>query len=238
MAEFDIWLMLSRSTLIIRIDLAILLAMSLISWAIILMKYIQFHRADRAAAADLRWPGDIQDVHGHVRKPGRHKDSPSTLLALEVFSEFKRLSAMQNHSVDNAPLIMESIRQTTRDEIAAQTDRLFSALPFLATCANAAPLLGLFGTVWGIMHSFQSFEGLTQRSLAAVAPGMAEALVTTALGLIVAIPATLAHNVLLGRLSGIENKLNRLGARFVRQIEAKVMKERPHADGVATDVRT
>jgi biopolymer transport protein TolQ len=100
---------------------------------------------------------------------------------------------------------------------------LFGSLSFLATCVNVAPFIGLFGTVWGIMHSFYAIGLMKRATLAAVAPGLAEALITTAIGLAVAIPASIAYNFLTRMLGRIEMALVELAGTFLKRVESELL---------------
>ena len=97
-----------------------------------------------------------------------------------------------------------------------------SSVSFLATCANAAPFIGLFGTVYGIMHAFHSIGLMKTATLAAVAPGISEALVATALGLLVAIPATVAYNAIMGALRRLEDDLGNLSGAFKNRVQREL----------------
>ena len=114
--------------------------------------------------------------------------------------EFNRINA----TGDADRLIDSNVRRALHQGIDEEMSRLKSSLALLATAANTAPFIGLFGTVWGIMHSFQSIASMKSVSLATVAPGIAEALIATAVGLFVAIPATCGYNIFKARLSLIQ----------------------------------
>ena len=104
--------------------------------------------------------------------------------------------------------------------------RLNRSLSVLATAANTAPFIGLFGTVWGIMNSFHAIGLMKSASLATVAPGISEALIATAIGLAVAIPATIAYNLFLGRLGGIETLLVNFAGAFLNRVQREINVQR------------
>jgi biopolymer transport protein TolQ len=116
-------------------------------------------------------------------------------------------------------LVKDTLRRILRQGVNAEMKRLSRSLPFLATCANAAPFIGLFGTVWGIMHAFHSIGQSQSAALATVAPGISEALVATAIGLGVAIPATIAYNFFLGMLGEVEVEMINFAGAFLNRVE-------------------
>jgi biopolymer transport protein TolQ len=117
---------------------------------------------------------------------------------------------------------MGNLRRTLRQGLSMQLARLSTALPFLAICANAAPFIGLFGTVWGIMHAFQTIGQMQSAALAAVAPGISEALIATAIGLVVAIPATVAYNSFLGMIQAVETELSNFSSAFLNAVQREL----------------
>ena len=100
--------------------------------------------------------------------------------------------------------------------------RLSSSLSFLATAANTAPFIGLFGTIWGIMHTFHCIGAMKSASLATVAPGISEALIATAFGLAVAIPATVGYNIFVGKLGDLESKLVNFAGMFLNRVHREL----------------
>lgn len=219
MGGVDLIYMVKQSTLLIAIVLIVLMAMSLGSWSVIFYKTFQLIRAKRSTITNLKAMEEAKNLKSAMSELEVYANSPTHRVATEGLNELRRLRGIHPLSEDRIPFVLDSARRALQDEIRAQMDKLSSSLPFLATCTNTAPLLGLFGTVWGIMDSFHSFKGLTTSSLAVVGPGLAEALTTTALGLLVAIPAGLAHNFLLQRLATIESDLTKFANCLVHLIE-------------------
>ena len=119
------------------------------------------------------------------------------------FKEFSKLS--RQPSMD-AEAIVEGSRRAMRVALTRESDRLEHNLPFLASVGSTSPYIGLFGTVWGIMHSFRGLATSSQATLAAVAPGISEALIATAMGLFAAIPAVLAYNRFAARVDALLNR--------------------------------
>ena len=119
------------------------------------------------------------------------------------FKEFSRLSQQSDIEAD---AVLEGARRAMRVATLREIDRLEASLPFLASVGSTSPYIGLFGTVWGIMHSFRGLANATQATLATVAPGISEALIATAMGLFAAIPAVLAYNRFAARSDSLINR--------------------------------
>jgi len=124
----------------------------------------------------------------------------------------------QKESLDIRPETVPAVENVLKITMTEEIERLESRLSFLATTANAAPFIGLFGTVWGIMDSFREIGLRGSTSLVVVAPGISEALITTALGLATAIPAVLGYNYLLARLKGLSSKLENASNHIINLI--------------------
>ncbi len=219
MGVFDYDLMWTRASFLGKVDLSILAFLSLSSWSTIFWKFWQFWRAGRniSQALDVLFATRSLDkaMDSLAMKPW----SPAHAVAEEGMRELKRLEDIAATPGEKARIILDSLRVVLDRQVQAQAGELFGQAGFLATCGTVAPLLGLFGTVWGIMYSFQSFVGAGTQSVAAVAPGLAEALTTTALGLIVAIPAVLAYNGLLRRIQVIEGQLSGFADQFLNHVK-------------------
>ncbi len=193
----------------------ILLFFSIISWTIILQKWKQMKAVERDGEKFLRV---ARDSDSFKRLTTMYADNPEGPFYKLLVSSYKEISVRQHDnqvpSGDLIPAIENTLRITTSEE----TERLEKRLSFLATTANTAPFIGLFGTVWGIMDAFREIGVRGTTSLAVVAPGISEALVTTALGLATAIPAVLGYNYLVNRLKGITAKMDHAGAYIINLI--------------------
>ncbi len=223
MLELQIFELLSHATLVVKLVLVVLLLMSLGSWAIIFTKLFTLSNAKRKITSNMESFQDAEGLRSAIKIMGRDMRSPAYLVAVEGVNELNR---MEDYEEENMTVIMDNLRRSLRQGVSAQLQRLSSSLSFLATCANAAPFIGLFGTVWGIMHSFHAIAQMKTAALAAVAPGISEALVATAIGLAVAIPATMAYNFFLGRLNNIEAELVNFAGVFLNRVQ----RELPHMD--------
>jgi biopolymer transport protein TolQ len=208
--------MMSPLTLFLHADVVVkvvmlgLLLASVWTWAIIFTHAFRLRRINRATEryeADF-WAAD--DIDSFAKKRGADK-LPSAAILSAGLDEWRRSTASRN--VDRSGT-RERLATRMNAAVAAELDRLGDRLNILATVGSVAPFVGLFGTVWGIMRSFTSIASANNTSLAVVAPGIAEALFATAIGLFAAIPAVIAYNRLTHGLDRLEARLGRFADRF------------------------
>lgn len=223
MVGIDLLFMIKESSLIIKIVLAILAVMSIASWTVIFFKLLQLHKAQKEIANDLSRVEDAPDLLAAMKLMGKSSNSICRQLAAVGLKELKRLKTLDRLSEKASEVIIKNLRLFLGQETNGRVENLFGSLFFLATCVNVSPFIGLFGTVWGIMHSFYAIGLMRTATMAAVAPGLSEALSTTALGLAVAIPASLAYNFLTRKLGGIERDLTKFTAIFLRRIRIEIL---------------
>jgi biopolymer transport protein TolQ len=180
-----------QASLIVQLVMALLVAASVVSWAIVLRKH-QLLKAEREAADRFEeqfWSGgDLAALYKTLEA-----GSPTGMAGVFVagFRDFARLRKQAGMSGGQ---VLEGSRRAMRVAQLRETDRLEQNLSTLATIGSTSPYVGLFGTVWGIMSAFQGLGNVQQATLAMVAPGIAEALIATAMGLFAAIPAVIAYN--------------------------------------------
>ncbi|ASJ75569.1 protein TolQ [Granulosicoccus antarcticus] len=177
---------------IVQVVLVILAMASIFSWALILGKSRQLRRAQRMAEDFEQDFWGSSDISGTYSKLTMRR---GTLDGLERifeagFSEFGRL----RRKTSNDEIIMDGSGRAMRIAVSREAELIENHLPFLATVGSISPYIGLFGTVWGIMNSFTALGNVQQATLAMVAPGIAEALIATAVGLFAAIPAVIFYN--------------------------------------------
>jgi biopolymer transport protein TolQ len=188
---------------IVQVVMALLLIASVISWAIMLRKRAELRRAraDADRFEEVFWSGgDLSSMFRAIDQSRRVTKGMEAIFE-SGFREFTRLR--QHGSVAAAQLI-EGSRRGMRVALLRETDRLEQGLAMLATIGSTSPYVGLFGTVWGIMGAFHGLGDVQQATLQSVAPGIAEALVATAMGLFAAIPAVIAYNRYADQVSRIE----------------------------------
>jgi biopolymer transport protein TolQ len=214
--------MMLGATLGVQLVLAMLFGMSLWSWTIIFTKVILYKRTRRQVNQGYILFSEAADLSSGLQAVSRDGDSALSRVGLLAVGEFRKLEKADIERERKRMLVKDTLRRVLRQGVNEEMKRLSSSLSFLATCANAAPFIGLFGTVWGIMHAFHSI-GLSQSAaLATVAPGISEALVATGIGLMVAIPATIAYNYLLALLGEVETELVNYAGAFLNRVEREV----------------
>lgn len=201
--DLSIFQLVVDASLLVQLVMLLLLVASVVSWTMIFSKWrvIRDARRDADNFEDRFWSGsDLSKLFDQVRR--RRNLSGMERIFVSGFKEYVRLYQKQA-----SPTVMvETAHRSMRVALSREVDRLESYLSFLATVGSTSPYVGLFGTVWGIMNAFRALTGLHQATLSLVAPGIAEALVATAMGLFAAIPAVIAYN----RYSdGVERLVNR-----------------------------
>lgn len=194
--------------------LAALVAASILSWAIVLKKWQQLRRARDANRQFLRAFRKAEGLETIVAARDRHVEAPVCGVFDHGYQEVVR-QAKQRRTVFNKPAVERSLQIG----ISEQMSRLEEGLPWLATIAAVTPFVGLFGTVWGIIDAFQALSLSGAASLRAVGPGIADALVATAMGLFAAIPAAIFYNYFGHGLKEIANRLEDFGLEFLNLIE-------------------
>jgi biopolymer transport protein TolQ len=223
MSELSFFGLFLHASLVVKLVMLALLVASVLSWAIIIQK-IRTYRAARAEAKTFEqrfWSGiDLVELFKQV---SRNRDSleGSERLFESGFREFARLR--QQGSVEPMAMV-EGAQRAMRVSLSRETDELEEQLSVLATIGSTSPYVGLFGTVWGIMNAFIALGNVQHATLAMVAPGIAEALIATAMGLFAAIPAVIAYN----RFNNdVERLLNRYEA-FMEEF-ASLLQRQAHA---------
>lgn len=190
------------ATPVVQLVMLLLLIASLVSWYMIFQRMILLGRVQRSIDnfEDHFWSGiDLREFH---RELSEFEGDLSGMESLFVsgFGEYVRLRGHEPEAV------VQGVQRAMRVALLQEEDRLSRNLGFLATVGSTSPYVGLFGTVWGIMNSFRSLANLTQASLTAVAPGISEALIATAMGLFAAIPAVIAYNRFSVRVEDLMNR--------------------------------
>lgn len=191
--DLSLFELLLNASPLVQVVLAILLAASLISWTVIFHKRIVMQRARRAADdfEDQFWSGkDLVSMYNRINAP-KHESAGLERIFQAGFKEFARL---RNQTGFDARTILDGAERVMRVALRREVDDLEGQLSFLATVGSTSPYIGLLGTVWGIMNSFRALGNVQHATLAMVAPGIAEALIATAMGLFAAIPAVIAYN--------------------------------------------
>ncbi|QJT10655.1 protein TolQ [Oceanidesulfovibrio marinus] len=218
--EMGLWALVSQATIVVKAVMILLAVMSLTSWAIIFTKAFTLTGARRKVRRDTDEFLDADDLHGAIARMGRDQNSPAYRVAVEGVTELNRFGEMSDDTPYEA--LNENLDRALSRGVQGESANMSGSLPFLATCANAAPFIGLFGTVWGIMHSFHQIGQMKTAALAAVAPGISEALIATAIGLAVAIPATVAYNYFMGIIGGVDAELSSFAGVFMNRVQREL----------------
>ena len=222
MPGHDIVSLLMGATLAVKMVLVFLALMSIWSWTIIFFKFFTIGKARVRVSNGYDAFMQSEDLSSGLKALGNGDSSPLARVSTMAVKEFRLLEKADVNRDRKRLLVKDTLRRVLKQAITKEMRILTRNLPFLATCANAAPFIGLFGTVWGIMHSFQSI-GLDQSAaLVTVAPGISEALVATAIGLLVAIPATIFYNYFLGKLNEVESGMVDFAGAFLNRAEREI----------------
>lgn len=192
--DFSVWTLFLRADLIVKLVMLLLLSASVWCWAIIIEKSVRLRRLNRDATEfeDSFWSGGSLDAL--YDRIGAQPLDPMGAVFSSAMKEWRRSAETGNLTVDRGSSLTERIERVMDVTLSRELEHVERQMIILASTGSTAPFIGLFGTVWGIMNSFQSIAMSKNTSLAVVAPGIAEALFATALGLLAAIPAVIAYN--------------------------------------------
>lgn len=204
-----------------------LLIFSLASWTIVIMKARMFKRSRIDSEDFLETFWNSANLNEANVAAAEFEDSPEAAVFIAGFSELQKINKIRNRkedseipeTLDMQLATMDNLKRAIRKAESQTLADLGRNLPFLATTGSATPFIGLFGTVWGIMASFHDIGQRGSASLAVVAPGISEALVATAAGLAVAIPAVIFYNYYANKLEDVENNINIFATDFLNLVE-------------------
>ncbi len=191
-ADMSLFSLVTRASFLVQIVMMILLSASVLSWIIIVLKYkvLKLAREEAIRFEDQFWSGiNLSDLYQQVKRKVEERRGIARIFEAG-FTEYIRT----HKSKTNPEMMLASVQRSMKVAVAREEDGLDSHLSLLATIGSISPYIGLFGTVWGIMRSFIALGAVEHASLAMVAPGIAEALIATAMGLFAAIPAVIAYN--------------------------------------------
>ena len=217
MQELTILQMIINAGPMVKFVMLLLLIFSLVSWSIIIMKHILYKKARTESEFFIETFWKSKNLVDAYKTAQEIKHSPEASIFILGFNELQKLN--RSKVVETRLAGMDNLKRALRKAEAKQVVNLGKYLSFLATTGSATPFIGLFGTVWGIMSSFQDIGLRGSASLAVVAPGISEALVATAAGLAVAIPAVIFYNYYSNILSNLENEMQGFSADFMNLVE-------------------
>jgi biopolymer transport protein TolQ len=217
-----------NASLVVQLVMGILVLMAVLCWFIMLTKYLRVWQATRhsrrfldlfwAQEASAPWAADrLESIYAQIRTVN---GSPLAKVFHAGYVELARLmgagGATQQHIGEAA---LENVERALQRARITEMTKLESSLPFLATTGSTGPFIGLFGTVWGIMNSFINIGAQESASLTVVAPGIAEALIATAIGLVAAIPAVAAYNYFLRKLRVLESEVETFSSDYLNIVK-------------------
>ncbi|WP_289020187.1 protein TolQ [Desulfobacter postgatei] len=221
--------MITNAGPVVKFIMLLLLFFSIISWAIIFIKfrYVRKSFKDSADFTEVFW--QCRTLADAFSKAKTLRSSPLGRIFIAAYMEASRTENKENlaskKNSGSTFQTMGSVKRTLNRAINVENRRLTQLISFLATAGNTAPFIGLFGTVWGIMSTFQGIGLSGSASLAVVAPGISEALVATAAGLAVAIPAVMAYNYFNDRTRVLNSELQSFSSDLLNIIERDVLKK-------------
>ncbi|AZS52272.1 protein TolQ [Entomomonas moraniae] len=217
----SLWGLVSQATWVVQLIMLALFTASLISWVIIFQRGKVMRSAKRGLDdfEDQFWSGmDLSKLYRQVTNDP-DPDCGVEQVFKSGFKEFSRLSQLPGMEPE---AITVGTQRAMRVAIAREEEKLQNHLPFLATVGSTSPYVGLFGTVWGIMHAFMGLANVQQATLSTVAPGIAEALIATAIGLFAAIPAVIGYNRFTARSETLLNRYETFAEEFQAILHRKV----------------
>jgi biopolymer transport protein TolQ len=211
-----------------KLVMLVLLIFSVASWSIVIMKFLMFRKARNASLDFLDAFWDSKTLNEAYEAAREYPLSPEATVFVTGYNELKKISAARNAAqsmvtLENQLATMDNLKRAVRKAQFLESDRLASSISILATTGSATPFIGLFGTVWGIMVSFQSIGKQGSASLAVVAPGISEALVATAAGLAAAIPAVIFYNYFSNKVSEFDSNVESFSTDFINLIERDIL---------------
>ncbi len=221
---------LATTGIIVKIVLLILLFFSVVSWAIIFFKFLQVHRANNESERFIDFFWKTKRFDAINSQLDRFANSPLTVLFSEAYGELKKLMEKGDEQVEHNVIStdlggIDNIARALRRATTSEITRLEKYLTFLATTGSTAPFIGLFGTVWGIMTSFKGIGETGSASLAVVAPGIAEALIATAIGLVAAIPAVMGYNHFQHKIKVLIAEMDSFSTEFLNIVQRTFAKK-------------
>ena len=229
--SIGLFYMLSGAGTVVKFVMLLLLFFSIISWAIMFIKFRYIRKAFKESAdfIDIFW--QCRNLSDAFSKAKALRSSPIARVFISAYMEMARSDGHDKKKPglrrDGKSFFQSigSVKRSINRSINVEIRRLSQLVPFLATAGNTAPFIGLFGTVWGIMNTFQGIGLSGSASLAVVAPGISEALIATAAGLAVAIPSVIAYNYFTDRIRVFDSELQSFSSDLLNIMERDIQKQ-------------
>lgn len=225
--KLNIFTILSSAGLMVQAVLLILVAASVVSWSIIFMKVRILRRSRRNSESFIELFWGQKNMESTFRKAEEMDFCPVAGVFKAGYMELiktRESARAKGPNLDSEEVagILESVERSLRRSATAQTTILERRVPFLATTGSSAPFVGLFGTVWGIMEAFLKIGETQSTSLAAVAPGISEALIATAVGLLAAIPAVVGYNYCVSQIRFLTREMDNFSNDFLNLVKRQL----------------
>src|SRR5512134_3223767 len=214
---------------IVKLVLLLLIVFSVVSWAIIFLKFKLFKGIERQQAAFIKSFAEGKSLAALFDLAEKSARTPMTEVFRTGYLELTRIQRGRTAEpaavgARGGSFPLDNVERAMRKASNEETTLLENYLPFLATTGSATPFIGLFGTVWGIMNAFSGIAAVGSATLATVAPGIAEALIATAAGLVAAIPSVMAYNYFLNRVRAIATRVDGFTVEFLNFLERNIDK--------------
>ncbi len=220
--DLNIVSLILNASFVVKLVILLLLIGSVASWTVIFRKWFALRKA-RTKTEDFEqafWAGNsLPDLYQAAMSDGRSASSVQRIFS----SGMREQGKLREKRVTDSGAFVDSARRAMRASYQREMDAVESGLSFLASVASVSPYVGLFGTVWGIMHAFVGLSNMQQVTLATVAPGIAEALVATAIGLFAAIPAVVAYNFFARDIDGLSTRFESFMEEFLNILQRQAV---------------
>lgn len=221
MNEQSVYLLVLNASPVVQAVMALLLVMSIAAWAVTFAKSYQLGQAKKASIRfeETFWSTqDLTQLYNQLT--GNYEVNKGMSAIFEA--GFKEFVNLKKQGVVDATDLVAGTQRAMKIQFSKEIESLESHTPLLATVGSSAPYIGLFGTVWGVMHAFSALGDIQNATLAAVAPGISEALIATAIGLFAAIPAVIAYNRLTNKTERLINQYENFAEGFLTIVQRQV----------------
>ncbi|MEK7842540.1 MAG: protein TolQ [Deltaproteobacteria bacterium] len=225
-AQVGLWSMILGAGIIVKLVLITLFGFSVLSWAIIIYKYRILKKMEKESGAFLEFFWHKKQFATIFAAAANYRFTPLARLFAAGYNELLQVRTQKKENIQFSIGETDGIQRALKKAMSNEISRMEKAVSFLATTGNTAPFIGLFGTVWGIMNSFSGIGIKGSASLAVVAPGISEALIATAMGLVAAIPAVIAYNHFVTRINRMAIEMENFAGDFLNIVERELARER------------
>lgn len=232
-SDMSLLSLVARASVLVQLVMFALLAASVLSWVIIVIKHkvLKAARAEALRFEDQFWSGiNLADLYSRIKRQNEQHNGMARIFEVG-FAEYVRI---HKRATSTTEMMLAGVQRSMKVALAREEDRLDANLSLLATIGSISPYVGLFGTVWGIMRSFTALGSVQQATLSMVAPGIAEALIATAMGLFAAIPAVIAYNRYAEKVDRIAGSYENFAEEFATILQRQSYQPLETADQTAT----